>query len=598
MAAEPLGAFRLLEANQHRIGYATLSQFLGIVKCYRHAYIDLVAEFDLSGLDKDLSGLGLHRFYDGVELSVCSQWTAGESKRLGEQFQGTHRLLTAEEDKFRSLFVTGEIAVVLLDTDNRISNLNDAAFDVLPIGRTANNDYRQVDLQQAMPWLTAERIATAAQGRSDTTLTVSLQMPRGRRNFDVRLSRMVNDSEIPIGVSVALADVTDAEAQVTEITRLNRLLATLSAVNKAGVQATEQQALLDEVCKICVERGGFRLAAICLLDPEPSNLKVTAHHGHEEGYLIWVGGDLAAAGDDRDPSGDVIRSGEHWVVQDIASSSETAAWREEALKRGYKSFGAFPIRCEGEVVGCISLYSKDVGFTAEDELAILQEMAGNVSFIMEILKHEQDRKLLAIEMETSTERYRSLHESLPGGIVLVDRTLAIIEANPAAREILGFEPEGADAHALLPEVWRAIHEDGTPFLGDAHPAAMTILTGKAIRGVVMGLLGRTDGETIWLLVNSEPLRDRDAGEVVAAVVNFLDITQRKIHEQRHESLLQTAMDGFWLVDVQGRLLEVNETYCRMSGYGEQELLAMSILDLEATETLADTTAHLQTIKTQ
>ena len=85
----------------------------------------------------------------------------------------------------------------------------------------------------------------------------------------------------------------------------------------------------------------------------------------------------------------------------------------------------------------------------------------------------------------------------------------------------------------------------------------------------------------------------------------LDITERKRaeealreSEERHRTILQTAMDGFWLVDTQGRLLEVNETYCRMSGYSEQELLAMRIPDLEAIETADDTAARIQKIMAQ
>ena len=46
------------------------------------------------------------------------------------------------------------------------------------------------------------------------------------------------------------------------------------------------------------------------------------------------------------------------------------------------------------------------------------------------------------------------------------------------------------------------------------------------------------------------------------------------------SIIDTAMDGFWLATTQGRLLEVNETYCRMSGYSRTELLGMRILDLD------------------
>ncbi len=69
-------------------------------------------------------------------------------------------------------------------------------------------------------------------------------------------------------------------------------------------------------------------------------------------------------------------------------------------------------------------------------------------------------------------------------------------------------------------------------------------------------------------------------------------------EERHRTILQTAMEGFGRVDTQGRLLEVNESYCRMSGYSAQELLAMRIPDLEAAETADETTARIQKIMAQ
>jgi PAS domain S-box-containing protein len=65
--------------------------------------------------------------------------------------------------------------------------------------------------------------------------------------------------------------------------------------------------------------------------------------------------------------------------------------------------------------------------------------------------------------------------------------------------------------------------------------------------------------------------------------------------ERHRAIVRTAMDGFWLADTQGSLLEVNEAYCRMSGYSEQELLSLHIFDLEAAETSDDTAARIQKI---
>ena len=65
-------------------------------------------------------------------------------------------------------------------------------------------------------------------------------------------------------------------------------------------------------------------------------------------------------------------------------------------------------------------------------------------------------------------------------------------------------------------------------------------------------------------------------------------------EALYRSIVSTAPDGFWLVDAQqGRLLEVNEAYCQLSGYSRAELLDMSIADLEARETPEEIAAHIQ-----
>jgi PAS domain S-box-containing protein len=116
-----------------------------------------------------------------------------------------------------------------------------------------------------------------------------------------------------------------------------------------------------------------------------------------------------------------------------------------------------------------------------------------------------------------------------------------------------------------------------------------------------GLCG--DGSRLWLEVSVATVSE--GGRIVGTQSAIRDITERKRavealreSEERHRAILRTAMDGFWRVDLQGRLVEVNEAYCRMSGYSEQELLAMSVPDLEAAEVPADTAAHLKRIAAQ
>ena len=68
-------------------------------------------------------------------------------------------------------------------------------------------------------------------------------------------------------------------------------------------------------------------------------------------------------------------------------------------------------------------------------------------------------------------------------------------------------------------------------------------------------------------------------------------------EERNRSVLRGAMDGFWRVDLQGHLLEVNQAYCQVSGYSERELLSKSITDLEAVERREHTLTHIEKVMT-
>ena len=101
-----------------------------------------------------------------------------------------------------------------------------------------------------------------------------------------------------------------------------------------------------------------------------------------------------------------------------------------------------------------------------------------------------------------------------------------------------------------------------------------------------------------------PITSQDEiGDLIGGFNRLLEtIAQReealKESEERQRKILQTAMDGYWMLDMKGRILEVNEAYCRISGYSAQELLVMGISDLDAAETVNETTTHLQKVIAQ
>ena len=67
-------------------------------------------------------------------------------------------------------------------------------------------------------------------------------------------------------------------------------------------------------------------------------------------------------------------------------------------------------------------------------------------------------------------------------------------------------------------------------------------------------------------------------------------------QEELSTILRTAMDGFWLSDAEGRFLEVNDAYCRLTGYSRGELLQMAIRDVEADETPAQIAANIERIQ--
>lgn len=114
-----------------------------------------------------------------------------------------------------------------------------------------------------------------------------------------------------------------------------------------------------------------------------------------------------------------------------------------------------------------------------------------------------------------------------------------------------------------------------PYLAAARKSRLAIVAGH----VLLGAIGLA---SLWAwsasLLRGERLREES--------------------EEQYRTILMTAMDGFCVVDLSGRLLHVNEAYCRMTGYSQQELVGMNITELEAVETSAETAEHIQKVVEQ
>jgi GAF domain-containing protein len=179
-----------------------------------------------------------------------------------------------------------------------------------------------------------------------------------------------------------------AEEQAESIGRLYRLL---SRVNEAIVRAPDQETLFKQICRIAVEEGLFRMAWVGLIDPSGRQVRAVTQYGFNDGYLENLEIPLADVPQSRGPTGIAVREGRFDVCNDCLRP-RMAPWRERALARGYRSSGAFPLRVGGKVVVALTLYAERPGFFNQEEIALLESLADDLSFAMESMDREAKRR--------------------------------------------------------------------------------------------------------------------------------------------------------------------------------------------------------------
>ena len=168
------------------------------------------------------------------------------------------------------------------------------------------------------------------------------------------------------------------------------------------------------------------------------------------------------------------------------------------------------------------------------------------------------------------------------GLVIHDRDGRVIEANAAAAPILGLTHEQLLGRDSIDPRWQAVHEDGTPWPGQDHPAMVALRTGQHQRLQIMGIITPDRGRR-WLSINASPLwsdgPDGSSGVPSGAVATFNDVTARLAMKERMEAteaaltdLYDRAPCGYHSLDATGRYARINATELAWLGCTREEVI--------------------------
>jgi diguanylate cyclase (GGDEF)-like protein/PAS domain S-box-containing protein len=197
-------------------------------------------------------------------------------------------------------------------------------------------------------------------------------------------------------LSTIIRDLSRRKEAEAKVVRLNRVYSVLSGINTAIVRIHDRNELFEEACRIAVEHGKFQLAWIGLLDPVTLDVMPLAKAGHHGGYLDLIKPTTKSNPDgSRRMTAEAIHTREPVVCNDIAADEKMVQWRTEALAQNYRSLTVFPLVVQGNPLGVFALYSSEPGFFDEQEMKLLIEMAGDISFALDHIEKEEKLNYLA-----------------------------------------------------------------------------------------------------------------------------------------------------------------------------------------------------------
>ena len=173
--------------------------------------------------------------------------------------------------------------------------------------------------------------------------------------------------------------------------RLNRLYSVLSKVNEAIVRIHDPQKLYEQVCRIAVEDGSFKMAWIGNTDPDTKMVIPVASYGDADGYLAKIKIYSTDVSEGRGPTGTAASEGRFSICSDIEHDPRMLPWRDKAMRHGFRSSAAFPLRAGSEVIGVFTLYSDKPQFFTDEEIGLLSSLTDNVSFAMDSMANEKNR---------------------------------------------------------------------------------------------------------------------------------------------------------------------------------------------------------------
>lgn len=373
-----------------------------------------------------------------------------------------------------------------------------------------------------------------------------------------------------IGGAVCLVtDLTATKQADARLARLSRMHALVGNPTAALFRAQDRATIFQQVCQLAIDQGGFRLAWLGLFDEARTRIVPLAEAGHSDGYVDRLRALQPGLERDCPLLRPLVDEGSPAVSNDIATDPREFPLRAEALDRGYRSLGFFPLHRGSEIIGVLGLYADTRGFFTEQEIALLGELAANVSLAVDLLARDEQRREAEAALVRSEQRFQSLLQFASDLLVVMNREAQILFVSPSVSHLLGYAAEEVLGHSVL----EFIHPEDMGMVMEAW--SQTVANPEDPTQHEFRLRHKSGSWRILQTVGSRAMPEDHAGGII---VNARDVTEKRASDHMLRllsSALHAAANGVCITDRNGTILWVNASFTTLTGYTSAEVVGQN-----------------------